>query len=70
MNIQLFTGDFTLSSRRLLVVTFLTSGTLAWFFLLQVYLVEIFSTLAIDPVWADISKDLFFGIGVSRTDGL
>lgn len=65
MNIQLFTGDFTLSSRRLLVVTFLTSGTLAWFFLLQVYLVDIFSTLAIDPVWADISKDLFFGIGVS-----
>lgn len=64
MNIQVLTGDFTLSSRGLVVVTFLTSGTLAWFFLLQVYLDEIFLTLAIDLFWANISKDLFFGVGV------
>ena len=57
-------GDFTLSSRRFAVVTFLTSGTLAWFFLLQVYLVDILLTLTIDIFWIDISKAFFFGVGV------
>ena len=64
MNFQVLTGDFTLSSRKLAIVTFLTSGTLAWFFLLQIYLIDIFSTITIDLFWVDISKDLFFGFGV------
>ncbi len=64
MSINSLTKDSILSLRQLVVVTFLISGTLAWFFLIQTDIDQIFFSLAKDQIWADISKDLFFGVGV------
>ena len=64
MNFQVLTGDFTLSARRLVVVTFLISGTLAWFFLLQVYLEDILLSIIPDLFWVQMGTVLFFGFGV------
>ena len=64
MNFQFLTGDFKISKRRFIVATLLTSGTLAWFFLLQAYINEIIVSITQDFSWADKGRILFFGVGV------
>jgi MFS family permease len=64
MNFQFFTGHLTISSRRFIAVTFLTSGTLAWFFLLQVYIDDIFFGITQDDFWVEMCRALFFGFGI------
>lgn len=69
MKFQFFTRHMTISSRRFVVVTFLTAGTLAWFFLLQVYIDDIFFGITQDDFWVDMCRALFFGFGIFSSLG-
>lgn len=61
------TEDLRISSRKFEATTLLTSGTLAWFFLLNLYIVDIFGTLTLnDPFWGyyNIGQILFYGFAI------
>jgi MFS family permease len=60
---KFLTGDIRIPSRRFVAVTFVTSGILAWFFLLEVYFVDIFSSFTGNPFWVFIGEATFFGFG-------
>jgi MFS family permease len=68
MNFKFFPENFKISSRKFAAATLLTSGTLAWFFLLAfVYLTDIFKTLTFDnPFWSyyTIGQMLFYGFAI------
>jgi MFS family permease len=58
---KFLTGDIRIPSRSFVAVTFVTSGILAWFFLLEVYFADIFSTFTLSPFWVFIGEATFFG---------
>jgi MFS family permease len=61
------TKDLRISSRKFIAAILLNSGTLAWFFLLIIYLPEIFAAITLnDPLWSayDIGSILFFGFAI------
>ena len=64
MKFSILTGDMTISSRKFTAVTLLTSGTLAWFFLLQVYLNDLLTSIIQDAYLVDICMGLFFAFGI------
>ena len=64
MKFNVITGNLTISSRKFVAVTLLTSGTLAWFFLLQVYLGDILTSIVQDLFWVETGRALFFGFGI------
>ncbi|KON33486.1 MAG: hypothetical protein AC479_04370 [miscellaneous Crenarchaeota group-6 archaeon AD8-1] len=64
MKFSIFTGDLTISSRKFASVTLLTSGTLAWFFLLQVYLGDVLAGAIQDTYLVDVCMGLFFAFGI------
>jgi MFS family permease len=67
VNLKFFTENFKISSRKFAAATLLVSGTMAWFFLLDLYLANIFNTLTLnDPFWSyyTIGQMLFFGFAV------
>ena len=53
-----------ISPRKFFAVTILISGTLAWFFLIQMYFFEIFSRYSVDVSWTYFGLFLFYGVGV------
>jgi len=64
LKFSIFTGDLTISSRKFASVTLLTSGTLAWFFLLQVYLGDVLAGAIQDTYLVDVCMGLFFAFGI------
>ena len=54
LKFRILTGNMTISSRKFTAVTLLTSGTLAWFFLLQVYLNDLLTPIIQDTYLVDI----------------
>jgi len=64
LKFSILTGDMTISSRKFTAVTLLTSGTLAWFFLLQVYLNDLLTSIIQDAYLVDICMGLFFAFGI------
>jgi MFS family permease len=54
---------FQISSRKFLSVMFLISGTLAWFFLIEMYFIEIFSSYSSDTSLVYLGLLLFYGVG-------
>lgn len=60
------TKDLSICPRKIGAVVFLNSGTLAWFFLLQLNLPDIFNLVTInDPTWPyNIGPLLFFGSAI------
>ena len=65
LKLGFLTQDLTVTSRRFVAITLLVSGTLAWFFLINTYLVVIFENFILDPFWIDIGKTLFFLTGIT-----
>jgi MFS family permease len=61
LNFGFLTQDIKISSRKFVAVTILSSGTLAWFFLIQVYLGEAFKNFAYNSFWPSIATILFYG---------
>lgn len=51
---------FRISRRKFAAAALLTSGTLAWFFLINVYLRDIFSMFSPDSFWVNIGQILFY----------
>ena len=60
LNLHIGTG---ISSRQFITVTSLISGTLAWFFLLQDYYLDIFVSSTNDGYWASVGIITFYGFG-------
>ena len=57
--------NFANSSRKVIVATFLTSGSLAWFFLLQTYFQDILIDINMPEfMWVEIGKILYYGFAV------
>lgn len=57
--------NLTHTSRKVIVATFLTSGSLAWFFLLQTYFQDILIEINMPEfMWVEIGKILYYGFAV------
>lgn len=56
--------NLTISSRRFVAATLLVSGTLAWFFLLNMYLGNILESLTQDSFLVNFGQFLFYAFGV------
>jgi MFS family permease len=52
-----------ISPRKLLIVVSLVSGTLSWFFLVQLYFDQIFLSYSADNSWIYLGLLLFYGVG-------
>jgi len=67
LNLGFLTEDLKITRRKLAAVTLLNSGTLAWYFLLIIYMSDIFSTITMnDPFWSYywIAQTLFLGSAI------
>jgi MFS family permease len=67
LNLKFLTKDLKVSRRKFAAVTILTSGTLAWFFLLNLYLSDIFKSIAPnEPTWAyfNVGQILCYGFTI------
>ena len=65
---KLFSDSFIISQRRLAAVLLLVSSTLAWFFLFNFYITEIFQSLAPSgSSWITIGQVLFYSFAVFWT---
>jgi MFS family permease len=64
MKLGFLTKDLAISSKRFLAVTFLISGTLAWFFLLNAYLGDILTSITQDSFLVAFGQFLFYAFGV------
>jgi MFS family permease len=64
LNLNIITGNLTISSRKLVSTTFLNSGVLAWFFLFQVYLPDILTNIVPDRFWVEMGMGIFFAFGI------
>lgn len=63
MNLGFLTQGSTISFRRFVAVTIVTSGTLSWYFLLNMYFEAIFGNLAGDEFWVYIGLAIFLSCG-------
>ena len=63
MKARFFTEGIKISSRRLVAITFLTSGTIAWFFLLSLFFYDAFGNFSVDQSWIYLGEVLFLGVG-------
>ena len=61
---KLPTFGTTISGRKFFSVTTLISGTLVWFFLVELYYYDIFTDYAVDASMIRIGLLLFYGVGV------
>ena len=62
---SLFKDDFAYSSRKLIVITLLTSGSLAWLFLLQQYFQQILIEVHMPEFfWVELGRILYYGFAV------
>ena len=60
-----FKEDFAYSSRKLIVITLLTSGSLAWLFLLQQYFQQILIEVNMPEFfWVELGRILYYGFAV------
>ena len=67
MTSAFLTSDFKISHRKLAAAIFLTSGTLAWFFLLNITMPDIFKAITLSNTFWDhynIGQILFFGFSI------
>lgn len=68
MNLKILTEDLKISRRKIIALTLLISGTLAWFFLLSGYLYDIFTNMTpTEPLWKNyfnIGQGLFYGFAI------
>jgi MFS family permease len=67
LKLGFLTTDFRIPPRKFVAVALLNSGTLAWFFLIQIYIGDIFGTLTQnDPYWGyyNIGSSLFYGSAI------
>ena len=67
MNLKFLTKDLKVSRRKFAAATILTSGTLAWFFLLNLYLSDIFKSIAPnEPTWGyfNVGQILYYGFAI------
>ena len=55
---------FVIPPRRFAAAALLASGTLAWFFLLSLYLVDLLMKMTPGPSWTTLGQVLFFGTGI------
>ncbi len=56
--------NIRISSRSLIAVIAATSGTLSWFFMLEVYFASIYLTITNNQFWVFASEAIFFGSSV------
>jgi MFS family permease len=64
LNLGFLTQNLTISSRNFAAATLLSSGTLAWFFILNSNIINILSSFVPDVFWVYIGQVLFYGFGV------
>lgn len=68
LNLRFLTKDLKVSRRKIIALTLLISGTLAWFFLLSGYLYDIFTNMTpTEPLWKNyfnIGQGLFYGFAI------
>jgi MFS family permease len=64
MKIGFFSMNLIISSRRFIAATLLVSGTLAWFFLLNMYFYSILASFTQDSFLLDFGQFLFYAFGV------
>ena len=65
---RFFSADLSIAPKKLAAAILLTSGTLSWFFLLNLYMQDIFRTLSPnDSLWAyyNVGQILFYGFAIS-----
>jgi MFS family permease len=62
---NLLTKDFKLSSRKLLAITIATAGTLAWFFLVEIQLINILNNAMHSVSLSMIGEATFYASGAS-----
>lgn len=63
MSFKFLRENVRICPRRLVAVTILASGTLAWGFLTFAYFEEIFKSIAADLFWVNVGKALFLSFG-------
>jgi MFS family permease len=65
MKFGLLTADFSISRRNFVAVTLLSSGTLAWFFVVFAYFQDIFTlSVKVDMFWINIGEAVFVTFAV------
>ena len=61
---MIFRLDFNISFRKLLAVSLIISSTLSWFFFLDFYYINFFSTIVNKLFWVYMSETMFLGFAV------
>ena len=68
LNLQVLTKDFTVSRRKIIASTLLISGALAWFFLINQYIVDIFMGITpnepLSNNYFNLGQGLFYGFAI------